>query len=88
MFTIMSPMATDINESIKVAAVFSRGEIRPVWFAWKGRQIRVSETTFTWKTREGSAAILHFSVTDGQGLYEICYNAETMGWRLLNSECG
>jgi hypothetical protein len=86
MFTIMSDMAPEIDESIKVAAVFSRGEVRPVWFAWKGRQIRVSETTFTWKTREGSAVILHFSVTDGQGLYEICYNAESFGWRLMNAE--
>ena len=86
MFTILYGMAVEINEPIKVAAVFSRGEIRPAWFFWKGRQIRVSETTFTWKTREGSAKVLHFSVTDGQGLYEICYNAETMGWRLLNSE--
>ncbi len=88
MFTIMSPMAVEINEPIKVAAVFSRGEIRPVWFGWNGRQIRIRETTFTWKTWEGSAAILHFSVTDGQGLYEICYNKETMGWRLSSAECG
>jgi hypothetical protein len=88
MFTIMFDMALEINESIKVAAVFSRGEVRPVWFDWKGRQIRVSETTFTWKTREGSAVILHFSVSDGQGLYEICYNAESLGWRLMNAEGG
>lgn len=79
-------MTVELNEPIEVAAVFSRGGIRPVWFSWNGRQVRVSETTFFWRTREGSAAILHFSVTDGQGLYEICYNAETLGWRLLNSE--
>ncbi len=62
------------------------GGVRPVWFAWKGRQIRIKETTFVWKTWQGSAAILHFSVTDGQGLYEIGYNAESMGWRLIKSE--
>lgn len=85
MFTILIVMPVEINIPIKVGAVFSRGEIRPVWFSWNGRQVRVSETTFTWRTREGSAAILHFSVTDGQGLYEICYNDETLGWRLLNA---
>ncbi|HEX9021767.1 MAG TPA: hypothetical protein VF903_10955 [Nitrospirota bacterium] len=79
-------MPVEINEPIKVGAVFSRGEIRPVWFAWKGRQIRVRETTFVWKTWEGSACILHFSVTDGQGLYEICYNRESLGWRLSSAE--
>ncbi len=88
MFTIIPIMPVEINEPIKVAVVFSRGEIRPVWFAWNGRQIRIRETTYTWKTWEGSAKVLHFSVTDGQGLYEICYNAETMGWRLRIADCG
>ncbi len=88
MFSILYPMPVEINEPIRVGAVFSRGEIRPVWFAWKGRQIRIKETTFTWKTWQGSASILHFSVTDGEGLYEIVYNAESMGWRLIKSEGG
>ncbi len=79
-------MPVEINEPIRVAAVFSRGEVRPVWFAWKGRQVRIKETTFVWKTWQGSAAILHFSVTDGQGLYELCYNAESMGWRMMRAE--
>ena len=82
MFTILCAMPVEINAPIKVGAVFSCGEIRPAWFSWKGRQIRVNETTYTWRTREGSAAILHFSVTDGQGLYEICYNAESLCWHL------
>jgi hypothetical protein len=86
MFTILYAMPVEINAPIKVGAVFFRGEIRPVWFSWNGSQIRISETTFTWKTREGRAAVLHFSVTDGQGLYEICYNAETLRWKLMNSE--
>lgn len=79
-------MPVEMDEQIKVGAVFARGEVRPVWFSWNGRQVRVRETAFTWKTREGSATILHFSVTDGQGLYEIRYNKETMGWRIANAE--
>jgi len=86
MFTILYPMPVELNTSIKVAAVFSGGEIRPVWFSRNGRQVRVRETAFTWKTREGRATILHFSVTDGQGLYEICYNMETLGWKILSAE--
>ncbi len=81
-------MPVEIDEPIKVGAVFSRGEIRPVWCLRYGRQVSIRETTFAWKTREGNARILHFSVTDGNGLYEICYNTETLGWRLLNAECG
>jgi hypothetical protein len=79
-------MTVELNEPIEVGAVFSRGGIRPVWFSRNNRQVRVRETTFTWKTREGRAVILHFSVTDGQGLYEICYNAENHVWRLTKAE--
>jgi hypothetical protein len=79
-------MVVEINETISVGAVFSRGRIKPVWFVWKGRQVQIRESTFTWRTREGSAVILHFSVTDGQGLYEICYNAESFNWRLTKAE--
>jgi hypothetical protein len=79
-------MAVEIDEPIKVGAVFSRGEVRPVWFSWKGRQVKIKETAFTWKSREGSAVILHFSVTDGQGLYEVCYNMESLGWKIRSAE--
>ncbi len=79
-------MVVEINETISVGAVFSRSRIKPVWFIWNGRQVRIRESTFTWRTREGSAGILHFSVTDGQGLYEICYNAESFDWRLTKAE--
>ena len=79
-------MPVEIDESVNVGAVFSRGTVRPVWFSWKGRQVRISETAFTWQTRAGSACIVHFSVTDGQGLYELRYNKETMAWRLGSAE--
>ncbi len=79
-------MSAEIDEPIKVGAVFAHGEIRPVWFLRHGRQVRIRETTFAWKTREGRARVLHFSVTDGQGLYEICYDTESLVWRLTKAE--
>ncbi len=81
-------MPVEIDEPIKVGAVFSRGAVRPVWFYRKGRQIPIREIAFTWKTWEGRAAVLHFSVSDGRGLYELQFNIETLGWRLMNVECG
>ncbi len=81
-------MPVEIDEPIKVGAVFSRGAVRPVWFYRNGRQIRIREIAFTWKTWEGRAAVLHFSVSDGRGLYELQFNIETLGWRLMNVECG
>jgi hypothetical protein len=80
-------MSIVIDQPVKVGAVFSRGTIRPVWFTWNGRQVRIKETTFIWTTFEGSSTIHHFSVTDGKGLYELCYNADASLWKLAHSEC-
>lgn len=85
MFTILPIMTTELNETVVVGAVFSAGTLRPVWFARRGRQVRIREVAFTWKTREGSIPILHFSVSDGQGLFELRYNTGTQAWRLAAS---
>lgn len=79
-------MAVEIDETIRVAVVFNRGEVHPVWFDWNGRQVRIREVAFSWQTREGRSVILHFSVTDGRGLYEILYNRDTLEWRLGKAE--
>lgn len=79
-------MAVEINETIRAAVIFSRGEVRPVWFDWNGRQVRIMNVAFSWQTREGRSVILHFSVTDGRALYELIYNRDTMEWKLKNAE--
>lgn len=78
-------MAENINEDIKVIAVFDRG-IKPVKFRWRGRLYGIREVTHTWATRHGSASILHFSVTDGAGLYELAYNQATLRWSIEATE--
>jgi hypothetical protein len=85
MFTILVPMTTMLDEPVTVSAVFAGGTVRPVWFHRRGTQIQIREIGFTWKTREGNALILHFSVTDGQGTYELRFNAGTFTWRLAAS---
>jgi hypothetical protein len=79
-------MLVELDEPISVGAVFSNGEIRPVWFARGRRYIRIDEVALTWKTREGNACIHHFSVTDGKGLYEIRFNTATMLWRVIHAD--
>jgi hypothetical protein len=79
-------MPVELDEPISVGAVFSHGEIRPVWFARGRRQVRINEIDLTWKTREGIACIHHFSVTDGKGMYEIVLNTATMLWRVINAD--
>lgn len=75
-------MVTELDEAVTVAAVFCRGSVRPVWFDRRGRQVHIREVAFAWKTREGNTPILHFSVSDGQGLFELRYNTGSCAWRL------
>ncbi|OGS21095.1 MAG: hypothetical protein A2252_05530 [Elusimicrobia bacterium RIFOXYA2_FULL_39_19] len=79
-------MATTINEQIKVGAVFEKEIIRPKWFVHNGRKHAVEEITYTWKTCEGDAQLIHFSVTEGGTLFEISYNQKTLTWLLEKVE--
>ena len=79
-------MVSEMDDPITVGAVFSRAELKPVWFSWHGRQIRIRETAYSWKKREGNTVILHFSVTDGRGVYELKYNKDSMVWRIVGCE--
>jgi hypothetical protein len=80
-------MAESFHESIRVGVVFGGSpRVRPVWFIWNGRTVRVQAVTYTWQTREGRALVRHFAVTDGATAYELRYEPEQMGWRLISSE--
>ena len=73
-----------LREPIRLAAIFTPGQrIRPVWFDWHRRQHRVLETTYSWQERVGNTVLLHFSVTDGNTLYDLVYNTRDQTW-LLN----
>jgi hypothetical protein len=74
-----------IGEKVNVLASFTGG-IRPIKFKWSGRLITVKDVTYTWKSREGNAHIHHFSVTDGDSLYELSFDAQSLVWRLENLE--
>lgn len=78
-------MAESIKEDIKVIAVFDRG-MKPLKFRWRGRLYGIKEVTHAWASRDGSASILHFSVTDGAGLYELAYNQATLKWSIEATE--
>ncbi|MBE9531622.1 MAG: hypothetical protein IME98_02315 [Proteobacteria bacterium] len=60
--------------------------LRPVKFSWRSRDLSIKEVTYLWETSEGVAKIAHFSVTDGESLYELAYNQSTMQWTLENVE--
>lgn len=78
-------MMTEIGDTVKVGVVFDEsGKIIPKWFVWNGRRYDITRTTFVWKVQEGRSVIHHFAVTDGDNMYELCYNTAELSWRLMN----
>ncbi|MCR4321699.1 MAG: hypothetical protein NUV74_15350 [Candidatus Brocadiaceae bacterium] len=81
-------MITEINETIKVGAIFgdSKKKLKPVWFIWSGQKYLVQEITYVWTERLGKAVIHNFAVTDGVNLFSISYNTDTLVWILHSIE--
>jgi len=77
---------TEIDEKIKVLAIFDgslKGDgMRPVSFGWRGKLYPIKEVTYRWQQNDGKAAVLHFSVSDGNALYELTLNKSSLQWRL------
>lgn len=77
----------EIGEQVSVLAAFGgKNRLRPLRFNWSGRQIHIKEITYEWTTMEGNRRLLHFSVTDGNSLYELCFDTTSVRWRLEGVE--
>jgi len=71
------------RESIRVAVIFEPGRrLRPVWFDRKNQRCQVKEITYAWQDRRGDKVLQHFTVTDGEALYELIYCAADGTWTL------
>ena len=72
-----------VGEDITVLASFGTPyRIKPLSFTWSGRTIEIKEVTYTWKTKEGQKDLHHFSVTDGNSLFELTFDAVSLLWRI------
>lgn len=74
--------AVTVDEGIRVCAAFEDQKVFPVWFRWRDRYYKVKEVNFTWSSRQGSAKLHHYAVTDGANTYELCFNSRTLRWTL------
>lgn len=72
----------EVNEKIKVAAVFENNTVKPRWFYWGRNKHTVTNIEQTWQTREGEATILYFVLNDGSNIYEVKLNQKSLEWRL------
>jgi len=70
-----------------VAVIFAPGKrIRPVWFERHRRQHKVVEITYSWRAQTGDTHSLHFTVSDGEALFELIYNPGDGSWTLQDQQ--
>ncbi|OGR84666.1 MAG: hypothetical protein A2901_07510 [Elusimicrobia bacterium RIFCSPLOWO2_01_FULL_54_10] len=72
----------DVDEKIKVGAVFEGPRVTPKWFFWGRHKKTIKSVEHTWRSRQGDVPLLFFSVTDGANVYEIRLNQKTLEWVL------
>jgi len=71
----------NLLEQITVGAIFQPpARVKPAWFIWSGRKIKILRTNHAWSEREGIATIYHFSVTDGTDTFHLVMNSDTQLW--------
>ncbi|MBM4144668.1 MAG: hypothetical protein FJ240_00110 [Nitrospira sp.] len=77
----------DIGETISVIASFGLPyKIKPLRFRWSGKLFEVRDITYSWQTKEGLSKIYHFSISDGNTLYELSFDTFSLLWRLEKAE--
>ena len=71
------------GDPIRIAVIYEPGKrIRPVWFELNRKQHKVVETTYHWRDKIGEANYLHYTVTDGEVLYELIFNPHDQTWTI------
>ena len=77
-------MIMNINESIKVGAVFAENnKPSPRWFVWQKRKYHIQKITYVWRVKNGGTYLLYFAAADNNGnVYEISFNQKSLEWRL------
>lgn len=75
-------MIAEINESVKVNAVFSKGAINIRSLSWNNRIVPVKKTTYRWQSRKGVFPIYHFAVSDGTSIFELTFEPVVLQWKL------
>ena len=72
------------GDPIRIAVIYEPGKrIRPVWFELNRKQHKVVETTYHWRDKIGEVYYLHYTVTDGDVLYELIFNPLDQIWTLI-----
>ncbi len=72
--------------TIKVATIFEKRKLKPVWFILDGRKYTVKKINYEWNSKEGDSKLYHFSVSDGSdNTHEIVFDDKEMRWEKRES---
>ncbi len=75
-------LVNEINEKIKVGAVFDGSKVSPKWFYWGKQKHGIEKIEHSWRGKEGDTRLIYFSVNDGSNVFEIRLNQKTLEWVL------
>ena len=73
-------------QSIRVAVIYEPDAHRPkpVWFEWRGDQVKVIEVCYFWRSWTGESEILSYSVNTPLGLFELAFDIKSQVWHLID----
>lgn len=71
------------GDFIKVAVIFKKGKIIPVWFEWNKNKYPIDRIVYRWEERKGSSQLLYFSVMSNDYHYNIAFDSENFIWKII-----
>lgn len=74
------------SRPVDVWVRFSKGRVMPVYFILEEYRFIINRINYTWKAKTGRVLMYFFSVSDKSDTYRLCFNTETMAWRILSDE--
>jgi hypothetical protein len=72
----------EIEEKIKVLAVFKNGTIFPHVFEWNKRRHKVDKVNLSYQEREGSSINYYFAIESNGLVAKLKYNDKSMMWSI------
>ena len=77
------PMYEQLDDPIAVIALHEDGQIHPLRFRWNGQAYHVGRVTGHWVVHEGESKHHHYTaLCEKSGVFELCYDAQHIAWRL------
>ena len=76
-------MYQNLEDPVDVIAIFENQSLKPARFRWRGKVHKVTRVTGSWKSREGTFVIRHFSLLDTDAnFFELTYNERLSQWTI------